>query len=122
MKNPFSEFFKKDDKKKTPEENGDADASFIDRVTEKLTGFFSAEPQKEKILRHEDFAGAGDGFYATVSARYKVAQRICVLLLVIFLLFSIFTNIRSITYGNLFYFVRDFTYTHFLRPGSPPQS
>ena len=75
---------------------------------EKFTGFFSAEPQKEKILRHEDFARAGDVYYASVSARYKVAQRILVLLLVFFLLFSIFTNIREITYGNLFYFVRDF--------------
>jgi len=108
VKNPFSNFLRKDDKNKTPEENGDSEASFVDRITEKLTEFFSAEPQKEKILRHEDFAGAGDGFYATVSARYKVAQRICVLLLVVFLLFSIFTNIRSITYGNFFYFVRDF--------------
>ena len=75
---------------------------------EKFTGFFSAEPQKEKILRHEDFTRAGDVYYASVSARYKVAQRILVLLLVLFLLFSIFTNIREITYGNLFYFVRDF--------------
>ena len=75
---------------------------------EKFTGFFSAEPQKEKILRHEDFTRAGDVYYASVSARYKVAQRILVLLLVFFLLFSIFTNIREITYGNLFYFVRDF--------------
>ena len=108
VKNPFSNFFKKDDKNKTQKENGGAEASFVDRITEKLTEFFSAEPQKEKILRHEDFAGAGDRFYATVSARYKVAQRICVVLLVIFLLFSIFTNIRNITYGNFFYFVRDF--------------
>ena len=75
---------------------------------EKLAGFFSADPQKEKILRHEDFQGAGDPYYATVSARYKIAQRVLVALLVVFLLFSIFTNIREITYGNLFYFARDF--------------
>lgn len=75
---------------------------------QKFTGFFSAEPQKEKILRHEDFARAGDVYYASVSARYKVVQRILVLLLIVFLLFSIFTNIKEITYGNLFYFVRDF--------------
>ncbi len=78
------------------------------RFAENLARFFSTEPQKEKILRHEDFAGAGDVYYASVSARYKVAQRVLVLLLVVFLLFSIFSNIREITYGNFFYFVRDF--------------
>ena len=75
---------------------------------DKVLGYFSADPQKEKILRREDFQAAGDPYYATVSARYKVTQRILVLLLVAFLLFSIFTNIKEITYGNLFYFVRDF--------------
>ena len=97
MKAPFWKKLNKD-------ENGSASGGFAER----FTGFFSAEPQKEKILRHEDFAQAGDVYYASVSARYKVAQRILVLLLVFFLLFSIFTNIKEITYGNLFYFVRDF--------------
>lgn len=77
-------------------------------IAEKLASFFSPEPQKEKILRHEDFAAAGDPYYAAVSARYKVGQRVATLLLVVFLLFSIFANIRDITYGNLFYFIRDF--------------
>ena len=80
----------------------------VGEFAENLARFFSPEPQKEKILRHEDFARAGDAYYATVSARYKVAQRVFVLLLVLFLLFSIFTNIREITYGNFFYLVRDF--------------
>lgn len=102
MKNPFS---KKDNK---DEKDSQGESSAINRFAEKLAGFFSADPQKEKILRHEDFAGAGDTFYATVSARYKVAQRVIVLLLLVFLLFSIFANIKEITYGNLFYFVRDF--------------
>ncbi|MBQ7384068.1 MAG: hypothetical protein IJV72_04680 [Clostridia bacterium] len=75
---------------------------------ERIAEFFSAEPQKEKILRREDFAGAGDAYYATVSARYKIAQRVFSLLLVLFVLISIFANIRDITYGNFFYFVRDF--------------
>ncbi len=102
MKNPFS---KKDNSDK---EQDTERRSALDRLAERLTFFFSADPQKEKILRHEDFSRAGDTFYATVSARYKVAQRIIVLLLVVFLLFSIFANIRDITYGNLFYFIRDF--------------
>lgn len=100
MKAPFWE--------KKNKEDAEGEASRVGRFTERLTGFFSTEPQKEKILRHEDFARAGDVYYASVSARYKVAQRILVLLLVVFLLFSIFTNIREITYGNFFYFVRDF--------------
>lgn len=98
MKNPFS-------KKKN---NDAATGQGAGRFAENIARFFSAEPQKEKILRHEDFARAGDVYYATVSARYKVAQRILILLLVIFLLFSIFTNISNITYGNFFYFFRDF--------------
>lgn len=73
-----------------------------------LASFFDPEPQKEKILRHEDFRAAGDEYYAVVSARYKIAGRIFAVLCVVFLLFSILTNIREITYGNLFYFARDF--------------
>ena len=73
-----------------------------------LASFFDPEPQKEKILRHEDFRAAGDEYYAVVSARYKIAGRIFAVLCVVFILFSILTNIREITYGNLFYFARDF--------------
>ncbi|MBQ8140440.1 MAG: hypothetical protein IJ038_01950 [Clostridia bacterium] len=101
MKNPFS-------KKRNNENGEDSGDSFYAKFAENVARFFSAEPQKEKILRHEDFAGAGDTYYASVSARYKVAQRILTLLLVLFLLFSIFTNIKEITYGNVFYFLRDF--------------
>ena len=103
MKFPF---WKKDTVEEKENQNKEADgkSAFFDRVT----GFFSAEPQKEKILRYEDFQNATDPYYATVAARYKVAQRILALILVLFLLFSIFTNIKEITYGNLFYFVRDF--------------
>ena len=93
-----------DDKKENNTQGDKSKNAFFERVT----GFFSAEPQKEKILRYEDFQNATDPYYATVSARYKVTQRVLALLLVLFLLFSIFTNIREITYGNLFYFVRDF--------------
>ncbi len=96
MKGPFSE---------KPNNNGGKKASAF---AENIARFFNPEPQKEKILRHEDFAPAGDTYYATVSARYKIAQRILILLLVAFLLISIFTNIREITYGNFFYFIRDF--------------
>lgn len=101
MKIPF---WNKDNKKENNGENAKGKNAFF----EKVAGFFSADPQKEKILRYEDFQNATDPYYATVSARYKVTQRVLALLLVIFLLFSIFTNIKEITYGNLFYFIRDF--------------
>lgn len=101
MKIPF---WNKDNKK----ENNGEKAKDKNAFFEKVAGFFSADPQKEKILRYEDFQSATDPYYATVSARYKVTQRVLALLLVIFLLFSIFTNIKEITYGNLFYFIRDF--------------
>ncbi len=91
-------------KKQNNDEDGGEKISFAERIA----AYFSAEPQKEKILRREDFAGAGDAYYATVSARYKIAQRVFSLLLILFILISIFANIRDITYGNFFYFVRDF--------------
>ncbi len=97
-------FWKKNKKDGDAAEKESGKNAFFDKVL----GYFSADPQKEKILRREDFHAAGDPYYATVSARYKVAQRVLVLLLVAFLLLSIFTNIKEITYGNLFYFVRDF--------------
>ncbi len=91
-------------KKQNNEEDVGEKLGFVERIAR----YFSAEPQKEKILRREDFAAAGDAYYATVSARYKIAQRIFSLLLILFVLISIFANIRNITYGNFFYFVRDF--------------
>ena len=74
----------------------------------KLGNYFNPEPQKERVLRHEDFNAAGDVFYASVSAGYKVSQRIIVIVLVIFLLFSLVTNFNKITYDNFFYLLKDF--------------
>ena len=75
----------------------------------KITDLFSTEPQKEKVLRHEDFNGAGDVYYASVSAAYKIASRILLLLLVIFLVFSVIINYKQITYDNFFYLLKDFS-------------
>ena len=75
----------------------------------KLSDMFSPEPQKEKVLRREDFTAAGDTYYATVSVGYKIMQRIIVLILAIFLIFSLITNFREITYDNLFYLLKDFS-------------
>ena len=79
------------------------------RFSEKLFDFFSPEPQKERVLRHEDFDAAGDTYYATVSAGYKVAQRLLWLLFVLFVVISIAVNHTEITYDNFFYMLRDFS-------------
>ena len=75
----------------------------------KIGDFFSTEPQKEKVLSHEDFSAAGDVYYAGVSAYYKVAERILLVLLVLFIVFSIITNSSEITYNNFYYLLKDFT-------------
>ena len=67
MKQPFGEKNKNHNKAENEEKNNFA---------EKIGRFFSPEPQKEKVLRHEYFNAAGDVYYANVSAGYKVAQHI----------------------------------------------
>lgn len=76
---------------------------------EKTKQFFSTEPQKEKVLRHEDFNAAGDVYYANVSAAYKVAQRLLWLAFILFMILSILFNYREITYDNFFYLIKDFS-------------
>ncbi|MBQ9086557.1 MAG: WD40 repeat domain-containing protein [Clostridia bacterium] len=77
--------------------------------TQKIGRFFSAEPQKEKVLRQEDFQAAGDTYYATVSAGYKIAQRLLWSVFIVFLMVSILVNHREITYDNFFYLIKDFS-------------
>jgi len=103
MKFPF-----KKSNRDSDNENG-SEANNINGFFSKIGDFFNPEPQKEKVLRHEDFNRAGDVYYATVSASYKISQRIFVLLLVIFLIFSLITNFREITYENFFYLLKDFS-------------
>ncbi len=76
---------------------------------DKISDLFNPEPQKEKVLRREDFKGAGDTYYAAVAAGYKISQRIIAVLLVFFLLVSLSVNFRQITYDNLFYLLKDFS-------------
>ena len=75
----------------------------------KVGSFFDPEPQKERVLSKEDFNGTGDVYYATVSAFYKIAERLLWVILAVFLSFSIATNYREITYSNFFYLLRDFS-------------
>ena len=75
----------------------------------KVGAYFNTEPQKERVLRHEDFNAAGDVYYASVSAHYKIAQRILVLFLVFFFVISIIANFNEITYDNFYYLLKDFT-------------
>lgn len=85
-------------------ENGSFD---FDKVSERLSRYFTTEPEKQRVLRHEDFDAAGDTYYAVVSARYKVAQRISLTLFILFVLLAVMFNIKSITFDNLFYLVKD---------------
>ena len=100
MKKDFFKKKNKDDDRSTREK--------IEGFASGVADFFDPEPEKEKILRHEDFGGAGDEYYAVVSSRYKVVGRVFAVLCVVFLLFSILTNMSNITYENLFYFAREF--------------
>ena len=79
------------------------------RLAGKIGSFFDPEPQKEKVLRHEDFNAAGDVYYADVSVAYKIISRILWLFFVFFLVFSIITNHREITYENFYYLFKDFS-------------
>ena len=103
-KSLFGRLKEKTAKGKKAHEDGSFD---FDRISERVSRYFSAEPEKERVLRHEDFDAAGDTYYAVVSARYKVAQRVSLTLLVLFLLLSVMFNIKSITFDNLFYLIKD---------------
>lgn len=109
MKNPFSNLERKLKNAQNNSSNDiSSDSKFV-TVAKKIGDYFNTEPQKEKVLQHEDFDAAGDVYYASVSAHYKIAQRILVLLLVFFLVFSILTNFREITFDNFYYLIKDFT-------------
>lgn len=75
----------------------------------KIGSYFDPEPQKEKVLRHEDFNAAGDVYYADVSVAYKIAERVFWLMFVFFLVFSISLNYKDITYDNFYYLFKDFS-------------
>ncbi len=107
MKLPFQKHEKK--RKQDVTSEGTETISEASTFTAKIGRFFSPEPQKEKVLRHEDFNAAGDVYYATVSAGYRIAQRILWLLLVFFLVFSMLTNYQAITYDNFFYLIKEFS-------------
>lgn len=79
------------------------------KVFDRVGGFFDPEPQKEKVLSKEDFKGAGDVYFASISAFYKVIERILWVLLILFLVFSLITNYREITFNNFFYLLKDFS-------------
>ncbi len=103
MKIPF---FKKGD-------SADSDKSQVTfgifDLFKKIGRLFDPAPQKEKVLRHEDFNAVGDVYFANVSVAYKITQRLLILLLVFFLVFSLITNFKEITYDNFFYLIKDFS-------------
>ncbi len=101
MKKPFE--------KQNGEQDKESPKKRIATYAEKVKSYFSTEPQKEKVLRHEDFSAAGDVYYAHVSASYKIIQRALVVILVVFILFSVLINRNEITYANFFYLIKDFS-------------
>ena len=98
MKNPF-------DKIKEKLGGEESEKSFAG----KIGSFFNPEPQKEKVLRHEDFNAAGDVYYADISVAYKIIGRVLWLFLVFFLVFSMILNYKEITYDNFYYLFKDFS-------------
>lgn len=103
MSNKKFSFFKN----KNNEKEKNADSRFA-KFSQTVSKYFSAEPEKEKVLRYEDFDAAGDTYYATVSAWYKVLQRIFLVGLAVFSVVSITVNFKHITYDNFFYLIKDF--------------
>jgi hypothetical protein len=100
--------------KKTNNQNNDSqNAAEQKRSLRSLAGkfrdLFSPEPQKQKVLRREDFNGAGDTYYASVSVGYKIVERILIIVLAIFLVVSLISNFSVITYDNFFYLLKDFS-------------
>ncbi len=79
------------------------------RLVDKVGDFFNYETGRERVLSHEDFKGAGDPYYASVSAGFKVAERLLWLMLAVFMTFSLLTSYRDITYSNMFYLFREFS-------------
>ena len=106
-------FFKKERKDEDQTLNTDASdeqngSQPLKKISKNILRYFSTEPEKEKVLRFEDFDAAGDEYYATVSAWYKVLARVFLVGLVFFTVISVAVNFRYITYDNFFYLIKDF--------------
>ncbi len=105
MKKDLFSFLRKNKGK----ENADKTDSRFEGISNVISKYFSAEPEKEKVLREENFDAAGDVYYATVCAWYKVLQRVFLALLAVFSIVSVTVNFRHITYDNFFFLIKDFS-------------
>ena len=105
MKNNKFSFFNKDNDNKDNDKNSNRRFA---KFSETVSKYFSTEPEKEKVLRYEDFDAAGDTYYATVSAWYKVLERVFLVCLAVFAVVSVTVNFKNITYDNVFYLIKDF--------------
>ena len=101
--------FDQEEKEQPIEEETSKSHGRLSSMAERIGRFFSHEPQKEKVLRQEDFHAAGDVYYASVSAGYKVLQRFLWVFFVCFMAVSVILNYKDITYDNFFYLFRDFS-------------
>ncbi len=108
MKDSFDPFDQEEKEQPIEEKTSKSNGRFSN-MAQRLGLFFSHEPQKEKVLRQEDFHAAGDVYYASVSAGYKVIQRFLWVVFVCFMAISVILNYKDITYDNFFYLFRDFS-------------
>ncbi len=69
---------------------------------------FRIRPAGEIRLAGEDFAGLYNPYYARASDIFHVAGFVSAALLVILILGAVLLNIKSVTYENLYYFIKDF--------------
>lgn len=106
MKKKLFSFLKKNNAESS--DNFSASSRF-EGITEALSKYFSAEPEREKVLREENFDAAGDVYYATVCAWYKVLGRIFLVCFAVFSMISVTVNFKHITYDNFFFLIKDFS-------------
>ncbi len=105
MKKDFFSFFKK----KSTDGNAENTDSRFDKLSGVISKYFTTEPEKQKVLREENFDAAGDVYYASVCAWYKVLQRVFLALLAVFSIVSVTVNFKHITYDNFFFLIKDFS-------------
>ena len=104
MKRNLFSFFKMN----KDEKNKQASDDRFSRLSDTISKYFSTEPERERVLKYSDFDAAGDSYYATVSARYKVLERLLFVCLAIFSIVSVTVNFKHITYDNFFFLIKDF--------------
>ena len=110
MKKKLFSFLSKKNEKNNAESSDTCEkGSRFETVSDFISKYFTAEPEKERVLREENFDAAGEVYYANVCAWYKVMGRIFLAFLAIFSIISVTVNFKHITYDNFFFLIKDFS-------------